>query len=450
MSVKIISRSNGHSSVAAAAYRSGEKLEDTRTGEVHDYTRKQKVDHSEILIPENCGVWALDRENLWNTTEHTEKRKDAQLAREINIAIPVELNSQQGRDLVKNYVQENFVNKGMIADISIHGEGTNNPHAHIMLSTREATPDGLGQKVRAWNDKAQLESWRGEWANSCNDALVRSGHDVVIDHRSFERRGIDKIPSTHVGSYATKLENRGIESNRGDLNRQIKSDNKEIELAKYQLEKLNYQIEIEKEREAEPSEVLEEKFAHCYKYGLTPESTRIDAISVFDERMKKESQDYAKEKKQIEDNRKRYVQNSSDQIARLGPALERNKGEIDRLKGQYQSIKSQHDKTLIFGKKNLAEQMDNKAQEHDEAVKKYKELSAQYEEAKKINQIEAKHRRLFEASPERQQLKVIDQNRAEYNQMKMDLKKANNKTAALEKLRKDRERDKARSKGFER
>ena len=225
MSAQVIGRSSGRSSVAAAAYRAAERLMDIRTGEIHDYTKKKGVDHTEILRPENCGEWACDRSTLWNKTEATERRSDAQLAREINIAIPKELTTEQGRFLVREYAQNNFVAYGMIADICIHGENTGNPHAHIMLSMREVEGQELGKKVRAWNDKKQLETWREEWAHSCNKALERAGRNVRIDNRSYAEQGIDKEAMIHLGPQCTAMERKGKRTARGDRNREIRRIN---------------------------------------------------------------------------------------------------------------------------------------------------------------------------------------------------------------------------------
>lgn len=469
MSVKIISRSNGHSSVAASAYRAGEKLEDTRTGEVHNYTQKQKVNHSEIIVPEHCGQWALERGNLWNTTEHTERRKDAQLAREINVAIPIELKSEQGRELVRNYVQNNFVNMGMIADISIHGEGTKNPHAHIMLSTREATPEGLGQKVREWNDKALLESWRSEWANCCNYALVRTGHDVVIDNRSYEKQGIDKIPTIHLGSYATKLEKMGIESDNGKINSEIEILNNylykcenEINQVKTQLESIKHDIKIEKD--LEQKDPLRSSFIHCYKYGLTPESTTRDAMTIFAERMGKENNVYAKEKKDLEE----FIKSNGTNALNFGQVeldMKYKKKDMDIIKRDYNRLKGEHEKTLFFGKKKLAQEMKDKETEYKEQYKIYKELVNKVEKAKTYHDLQVQHIKLYNASPEAKQMQVIEENRGAYNQLKRDLQEVDRglqasgkyifnkdeaRKAALEKLRQDRTRKQDKGHSFER
>ncbi|EBC6123660.1 hypothetical protein C5D91_12145 [Salmonella enterica] len=162
MSAQTITRSKGHSSVAAAAYRHGEKLMDEHTGEIHDYSKKKGISDSMILIPESADRNFLKPAYLWNTIEKSEKRKDAQLAREFNIALPIEMTDEQKKALAIDFCQEHFVKNGMIADIAFHKLDSDNPHFHVMLTTRRLTPDGagFGQKERKWNDKELLEQWR--------------------------------------------------------------------------------------------------------------------------------------------------------------------------------------------------------------------------------------------------------------------------------------------------
>lgn len=241
-SAKVVSRSAGQSATASAAYRGGCIIVDERTGEVFDYSRKQGVDHSEILKPENCGEWAEDRATLWNMVEQSEKRKDAQLAREFEIAIPVELSKEEGRALVRQFALDNFVSRGMIADLNIHEEKSHNPHAHILLTMREATPEGFGLKVRAWNDKELLQQWRENWAHECNKALERGGHESRVDHRSYADQGKEQEPTKHLGPTAAAMERRGLVSNRGRENRLIKVLNERLEAAKVALKEVNRQL----------------------------------------------------------------------------------------------------------------------------------------------------------------------------------------------------------------
>lgn len=190
MSAQTITRSKGHSSVAAAAYRHGEKLMDEHTGEIHDYSKKKGISESVILIPESADRNFLKPAYLWNTIEKSEKRKDAQLAREFNIALPVEMTDEQKKALAIDFCQEHFVKNGMIADIAFHKLDSDNPYFHVMLTTRSLTPggSGFGQKVREWNSKEQLEGWRKSWADTANEHMQKSGIDAHIDHRSLKEQ----------------------------------------------------------------------------------------------------------------------------------------------------------------------------------------------------------------------------------------------------------------------
>jgi ATP-dependent exoDNAse (exonuclease V) alpha subunit len=197
-------RSGGHSATHAAAYRSGERLTDTRTGKTFDYGRKQGIVHAEILAPSEAPSWVQDRAQLWNAVELTEKRKDAQLAREIELSLPRELSPAQRLELVRSFVREQFVNRGMVADIALHcpkaSDGKDQPHAHIMLTLRPLKPDGsgFGNKERAWNDHALLEHWREQWAMAVNHALADADSAERIDHRTLKAQGIARVPLPHM------------------------------------------------------------------------------------------------------------------------------------------------------------------------------------------------------------------------------------------------------------
>ena len=147
-SAQIISRSNGSSSVGSSAYRSGEKIEDERTGIIHDYTRKKGIEHREIIAPIDAPEWANDRAKLWNEVEKIEKSKNSQLSREINIALPKELSLEKQIELTREFVKDTFVDKGMVADISIHDNKKGNPHVHIMLTMRPFENGTWGAKSK--------------------------------------------------------------------------------------------------------------------------------------------------------------------------------------------------------------------------------------------------------------------------------------------------------------
>ena len=156
-SAQIIGRSKGHSATAAAAYRAGAKIKDEQTGTTYDYTKKGGVYGTEIIAPDNVPEWVYNREKLWNEIEKAEKQCNSQLAREINVALPVELTPSQMQELVRDFVKEQFVDKGMIADVCYHdleasSDGSeHNPHAHIMLTMRAVNEEGFGLKNRSWN-----------------------------------------------------------------------------------------------------------------------------------------------------------------------------------------------------------------------------------------------------------------------------------------------------------
>ena len=235
LSMKILSRSKGYSAVASAAYRAGEKILDERTGVIHDYTRKNGVASAVILTPANAPAWCANRAELWNAVEKAERRKNSQLAREFELAIPRELAQDAARETVLNFVRENFVSRGMIADVAFHNLGGSNPHAHIMLSMRAITPDGFGEKVREWNDWTHAETWRGSWADHANRALANAGYQEEIDHRSYERQGLEKTPGIHLGKSACAMETRGIETERGEQNHLINRLNLEIQISHTEL-----------------------------------------------------------------------------------------------------------------------------------------------------------------------------------------------------------------------
>jgi Ti-type conjugative transfer relaxase TraA len=218
LSAKVISRADGRSAVAAAAYRAAEELHDERLGRAHDFTNKAGVIHSEILLPEGAPARLVDRTTLWNEVEATEKRKDAQLAREIEIALPRELTKAQAIELAQDFVREQFVARGMVADLNVHwgrtASGEDQPHAHVMLTMREMRPDGFGKKVRDWNRTEVLVGWRARWAELANERLAELGHDIRVDHRSHAAQGIGLEPQNKIGPAGARREARGEDAER--------------------------------------------------------------------------------------------------------------------------------------------------------------------------------------------------------------------------------------------
>jgi MobA/MobL family/RepB DNA-primase from phage plasmid len=257
LSVSKIKRSAGRTATGAAAYRAAQEIHDERTGITHDYTRKRGVYTTEILTPAHAPDWMRDRVKLWNGVEHREIRKDAELAREIDIALPAELSHDQKQDLVRRYVQEQFISKGMVADIAYHDLHKKNPHVHILLTLRTIDGEGFGNKQREWNDKALLQQWREAWAQQANHALEQAGHAARIDHRTLEDQAINRMPQIHLGPKVNKMlkgdlrHNRVISTERGEKYQRIATINRE-------LQELEQQIAAEQENlHQEPQKPVE-------------------------------------------------------------------------------------------------------------------------------------------------------------------------------------------------
>ena len=290
-SIKIVSRGKGKSAVAAAAYRSAEKLTNEWDGLTHDYTKKGGVVHSEILLPAHAPPAFSDRSTLWNSVELSEKSNNAQLAREVEIALPVELSREEQTRLVREYCSSQFVSKGMIADFNLHDTGGGNPHAHILLTMRPLDENGAwlpkskkeyvldenGEKIRLpsgryktrkvdlvdWNNRENAEVWRRAWADLANEFLAQNYRPERIDHRSYERQGIEQIPTVHVGVSATQMEKKGIVTERGELNRSIKAANRILREIRRLVRGLKDWIAELKERKAALLEALAEARAQA-------------------------------------------------------------------------------------------------------------------------------------------------------------------------------------------
>ncbi|HGD3000183.1 TPA: MobQ family relaxase [Streptococcus agalactiae] len=255
-SVNIISRGKGKSAVASAAYISGEKIKNEWDGVTHDYTKKQGVISKEIFLPDHAPKEYKDRKTLWNSVELFEKNSNAQLARNFIISLPKELSIEENKKMLEEYIQTNFVKEGMIVDLAIHDEsreGNQNIHAHIMTIVRPINEDGTwGQKSKkeyildekgekilnkngkpktrkieltTWNDKGNVEKWRENFSDLCNGYLVKNKIEKRVDHRSFKRQGIKQIPTIHLGASASAMERKGIRTEKGDINREIKKQN---------------------------------------------------------------------------------------------------------------------------------------------------------------------------------------------------------------------------------
>lgn len=243
LSVKTISRAHGRSAVAAAAYRAAGLLLDARTGITHDFTRKSGVAATAIILPANAPEWAADRTQLWNAAEQAERRKNSTVAREFEIALPEELSPAERERLANDFTCELVERHRCAADIAIHAPGKGddrNHHAHILLTTRRLSRDGLGEKTRELDEKASglVTEWRERWAELCNERLAAAGHAVRVDHRSLEEQGINRLPTQHLGPFANTLERRGIKTELGNINRARAEKNKSVVAAADELESL--------------------------------------------------------------------------------------------------------------------------------------------------------------------------------------------------------------------
>jgi hypothetical protein len=225
-------KGRSNSVVAAAAYQGGLKLYDERNECTQDYSRKRGVAFTTILTPEGAPEWMADPERLWSAVEFKEdesnRHESAQLARQLEFALPVELKPEQNRALALK-VGDEFVKRGMVAQVSVHepepNNGQRNPHAHLLLTMREVNEDGFGKKNREWNggwmtagvpDGGELKGWRAMIADHTNDALEKAGHNARVDARSYKDLGIDQVAGVHQGKEATALQREGQRTRRGD------------------------------------------------------------------------------------------------------------------------------------------------------------------------------------------------------------------------------------------
>ena len=251
-------RSKGQSAIASAAYRSGEKLYSEYYGEYSDYTRKRGVICSDILLPPHAPKEYADRQTLWNAVEKAERGKNAQLAYSFEISLQNEFSLEENIALAREFLFREFVSRGMTVDVSFHEKecedgGTPNPHFHFLCPIRPMEQDGTwgikqrreyvldeeGNRIRDangkyvfnavpttdWGSPETLEHWREAWAEMCNAKFAEKGLDVRIDHRSYERQGVDLLPTIHEGATVRALEKKGIRTEKGEFNRWIKATN---------------------------------------------------------------------------------------------------------------------------------------------------------------------------------------------------------------------------------
>lgn len=390
LSIKIISRGKGKSAVAAASYRSGEKIKNEYDGIVHDFTRKGGIAHTEILLPQNAPQEFSDRGTLWNSVEKIEKSKNSQLAREIEIALPKELNREKQIELVREYVKENFVKVGMCADIALHDKNDGNPHAHILLTMRPLNEDKTwgakskkeyildenGEKVKLkngnyktrkintvdWNEQDKAEEWRKIWADITNKYLEENSIQEKVDHRSYQRQGIEEIPTIHLGVSASQMEKKGIATDRGNINREIRKQNRLLQEIKLRIKALMRWIRgIGKEEKAETDKL---------KSTLPPKE---NLLSVFENLIRKNADNHNTDLE-------KYIE--SYQFLK-----EKNIISLSELKESIVTLRDKNYKTTR-AIKDTEKKIDGKVQLIDQAEKylKYKDIYKAYTKLKKIKQ----------------------------------------------------------------
>ena len=390
LSIKIISRGKGKSAVAAASYRSGEKIKNEYDGIVHDFTRKGGIAHTEILLPQNAPQEFSDRGTLWNSVEKIEKSKNSQLAREIEIALPKELNREKQIELVREYVKENFVKVGMCADIALHDKNDGNPHAHILLTMRPLNEDKTwgakskkeyildenGEKVKLkngnyktrkintvdWNEQDKAEEWRKTWADITNKYLEENSIQEKVDHRSYQRQGIEEIPTIHLGVSASQMEKKGIATDRGNINREIRKQNRLLQEIKLRIKALlNWIRGIGKEEKAETDNL---------KSTLPPKE---NLLSVFENLIRKNADNHNTDLE-------KYIE--SYQFLK-----EKNIISLSELKESIVTLRDKNYKTTR-AIKDTEKKIDGKVQLIDQAEKylKYKDIYKAYTKLKKIKQ----------------------------------------------------------------
>jgi hypothetical protein len=232
-SVKPVSRSAGRSVVAAAAYRLGERLHDEHYATTHDYTRRRGVEAAFSVMSGDAPKWAHNPESLWNAAERAETRKNSTLAREVELSLPALLSPGERQRIAEQFAAALVERYRVAVSVAIHAPGgkgdDRNYHAHILFTTREMTPDGLGKKTRVLDDRKtgpqEVVKLRELAADIINQSLTAANSDIRVDHRSFKDRGIEREPTAHLGPAASEMERSGRKTERGDINREAEQVN---------------------------------------------------------------------------------------------------------------------------------------------------------------------------------------------------------------------------------
>ena len=439
--IKIISRGKGKTATAAAAYRSGTKIVDDEFGKTHDYTRKRGVAFSEILLCVNAPSKYSDRQTLWNEVQKIEKQKNAQLCREVEVALPIEFSRNEQIEVVREYIKKNFTDKGMIADWSLHDKSDGNPHAHILLTMRPLKPNGEWeakrkdryaldengnkipiidvltnkQKIGAggrkmwerisvqttdWNDQTKAEEWRKSWADICNEHLKGQAH---IDHRSYARQRKKQLPTMHEGYVARKIAKSGKHSNIISYNQQVRQHNaleqaneQDIQVAEDELQQLEKELEKlkseQKGQEQDGFSSIRRDFAKLLERG----KRTIDGVMEFMEALITANEDKDEIIKQL----KMEISNLKQQQEQQIQTLSSDKQKL--------LVTVQEQQSQIAQQAGLIEKLNN-------SDKQYREAQAMKKEAEKMmraseEQMKAAQRLAHDVKIQKLQLEAREEN----------------------------------------
>ncbi|MED4284256.1 MobQ family relaxase [Priestia megaterium] len=428
LSMQIISRSKGQSAVAASAYRSGEKLHDERTDEQKFYARHVQPE-TMILTPTNAPEWMKDRNRLWNEVEKVEKRKDSQLARELNIALPIELNHDQQKELIQSFVQNEFVEKGMVADIAIHRDDANNPHAHIMLTMRNIDQDSFGKKNRDWNaDFANAKennrgyvknsegclSIREQWANYANQALEQAQSNERITHLSHESRGLETLPMVHLGHVAHDMEKKGKQSDRGQINRERQDYNQAVvDLQVYRRQKeAHVQKMKEKEKQFSFSTDVEKTYIQKAASLLNQKFISLDDISKRQEELRKMADRHDPIERHFHVQQQQFlnVNNYYARVKDLEREIKQNEEKVDELKKSLNPFKLKENNMMKRRHLDKISDLESNKTSYENSIESYKE-SLRFSNEEKFYErytefSQQKENRLHQIKYEKKQIKV--------------------------------------------
>ena len=424
-----IKRSAGQSAVASAAYRAGKKLHSEYYGEDSDYTKKKGVITADILLPSHAPPEYSDRETLWNAVEKVERGKNAQLTYSFDIALQNELSLDENIALTRQFLSEQFVSRGMIVDYAIHQpekDGISNPHFHVMCPIRPLKADGTWdakqhreyltdenglpilddaghQKFNAvptsdWGTPETLDTWRKEWADLCNEKFAEKNLDCRIDNRSYEKQGVDLIPTVHEGPAVREMEKRGIRTDKGDHNRLIRQINAALKDLKSKLKALVTWIADLKEELSKPLEPtvydllnialqrrnegawsfvaksrnlqnVSKLVAYLQQHGIVTVSdlqAHIQDVSAQSEPVKTKLNAVRESMKQIDD-----VLKAGERYEKLKPVFdEYNKKHFRKTKDNYYAEHEKELKTFYSVRRKLTDYLDDNGIFHAEKLEK--------------------------------------------------------------------------------